>query len=398
MTLRAKTALMDVLGRGRRSSTGHIESVGGEQTLDDTENVQAMDENWAKHVMAKMQQDDHSADEATSAGPTTIGSSSRGGSSVLSGRVETPTDPKRMTSTSNTVIIFDFDDTLFPTSALDRCRLLNFPPVKPVTPQLREQLDRIAVLACEAIDMAEKLGDVVVITNSAPGWIDYVCAQFMPTLRKRIKKVPIFAKPMTEPDGIVQVAKEPWKTKTFAKKCSVRWCTNVISVGDGASERQASMTMIEENKKNVGGYEGKLLTEEERMRGSKKFCKSLKLKGSPTMEQLIEELCLLQKRMESVVRYEGDLDLRAYFGQLGWGPTSFVYNTHVDGSSETATTASPNDAESQQGGGADTNSETEQHVSEMSETMKVLSMEPLQRGQVSYSGLPLPGKKRINGK
>merc|ERR1719247_506588 len=134
----------------------------------------------------------------------------------------------------------------------------------------------------------------------------------MPTLRKRVKKVPIFAKPMSEPDGIVQEAREPWKTKQFAKKAAVKWCTNVVSVGDGASERAATMTMIDENKKDVAPE-----SVEARLRGSKKFCKSLKLKGSPTMGQLIEELCLLQKRFESVVKFEGDLDLRAYFGQLG---------------------------------------------------------------------------------
>jgi hypothetical protein len=164
-----------------------------------------------------------------------------------------------------------------------------------------------------------------------------------------VKKVPIFAKPMSEPDGIVQEAREPWKTKQFAKKAAVKWCTNVVSVGDGASERAATMTMIDENKKDVAPE-----SMEARLRGSKKFCKSLKLKGSPTMGQLIEELCLLQKRFESVVKFEGDLDLRAYFGQLGCGPTSFVYNTHLDADKDSTTTGGKNTSTNN-----DTDSETE---------------------------------------
>lgn len=45
-----------------------------------------------------------------------------------------------------------------------------------------------------------------------------------------------------------------------------------------------------------------------------KHCKSCKFKDLPTIGQLIEQLELVQNRMENVCTYQGDLDIRAQFG------------------------------------------------------------------------------------
>ena len=71
--------------------------------------------------------------------------------------------------------------------------------------------------------LAEKYGQVVIITNSAPGWIDTSCGQFMPQLLPFIKSYPIYAKPMS--------ALLTFKLDVFKREAE-RY-SNIVSFGDG---------------------------------------------------------------------------------------------------------------------------------------------------------------------
>ena len=83
--------------------------------------------------------------------------------------------------------------------------------------------------------MAEKYGKVVIITNSAPGWLDTSCAAFMPTLHPKIRQYPIFAKPISY--------LLTYKLDVFKRELGHRY-SNLISIGDGIAERTATLRLI----------------------------------------------------------------------------------------------------------------------------------------------------------
>ncbi|CAD7923359.1 unnamed protein product [Amoebophrya sp. A120] len=219
------------------------------------------------------------------------------------------------TSIENTLIVFDWDDTFFPTSALERSRLLRIPAQK-MRPQLVQQLNYLAQMVVETLTLAEQYGKVVIITNSAPGWIDTSCQAFMPVMHAKIRSYPIFAKPMNY--------LLTYKLDVFKRELLQGRYQNLVSVGDGIAERTATLRLV--------GTQAA---------GTHRFCKSIKLKEMPTIQQLIDQLDLCQRRLEHLSKYQGDLDLRTNFGltnaRMGYARSqmaassgcSFVHLSHL---------------------------------------------------------------------
>jgi len=217
------------------------------------------------------------------------------------------------TSYENTLIVFDWDDTFFPTSALERNRLLRIPCQK-LRPQIVQQLNTLSQACIEILNNAERYGKVVIITNSAPGWIDTSCQAFMPMLHPKIRSYSIFAKPMSY--------LLTFKLDVFKREVGTRY-TNLVSIGDGIAERTATLRLAGTQPPNTTRH-----------------CKSVKFKDLPTMAQLLEQLELLHSRFDHICHYQGDLDLRANFGPLSnrltaplvgpkRGGCSFVHLSHL---------------------------------------------------------------------
>eukprot|EP00392_Amoebophrya_sp_AT5.2_P017220 g17548.t1 len=222
------------------------------------------------------------------------------------------------TSPENTLIVFDWDDTFFPTSALERNRLLRIPAQK-LRPQLVQQLNYLAQLVMDCLTLAEQYGKVVIITNSAPGWIDASCQAFMPMMHAKIRSYPIFAKPMNY--------LLTYKLDVFKREMIQGRYQNLVSVGDGIAERTATLRLVGTQPSSTH-----------------RFCKSVKLKEMPTIQQLVDQLELYMKRAEHLAKYTGDLDLRTNFGitaasrlgrlQQSPGGCSFVHLSHLAPASE----------------------------------------------------------------
>lgn len=162
-------------------------------------------------------------------------------------------------SYDDTLIVFDWDDTFFPTSALERHRLLRIPCPK-LRPQVANQLAHLAQTCYDTICAAEKFGRVVIITNSAPGWCDTSCAEFLPSLLPKMRSLQIFAKPMNY--------MLTFKMEVFKREVGQRY-SNIVSFGDGISERTATLRLINGQTP-----------------GTVRHCKSVKFKDLPTMAQL----------------------------------------------------------------------------------------------------------------
>lgn len=202
--------------------------------------------------------------------------------------------------TKETVLVFDWDDTILPTSWLERIHALTGGPLKP---EVQRQIAGLCVVAAQTLTFAMTLGTVIIITNSAPGWVDQSCQLFMPQILQQVRLYPIFAKPMHAP--------LTFKINAFRKEC--RNYRNLISVGDGDAERVASLRLQASGPPDGRG--GRLGEGNE----PPKKVKSVKLIDLPTCQQLIQEHEMLQVRLADVVAYQGSLDLKSRFPVHGHG-------------------------------------------------------------------------------
>mmetsp|Transcript_4312 Transcript_4312/g.9282 ORF Transcript_4312/g.9282 Transcript_4312/m.9282 type:complete len:345 (+) Transcript_4312:219-1253(+) len=177
-------------------------------------------------------------------------------------------------------IVFDWDDTILPTTWLQKNKLLTV--AARMRPLWQRQLAQLAELCLKTIAIAEALGNVIIITASTPGWVEQSCEIFLPSMLPKVRTLPCYAKPLSS----MMMA---FKVETFAKVC--RSFSTVVSLGDGASERQGVLALAAPGRK----------------------VKSVKMRDMPTMHQINQQHELLQTRLTDVVSTAQDLDLRCQF-------------------------------------------------------------------------------------
>lgn len=191
------------------------------------------------------------------------------------------------------LIIFDWDDTILPTSWLERIRALT--AGVPMRPEVQRQMAALSAACAQTISMASQMGTLVWITNSAPGWIDQSCQLFMPQIHQQVRSFQIFAKPMHAP--------LTFKINVFRREC--QQFRNICSVGDGDAERAASLRLLGASERKISSY-GEQFNNE-------RCVKSVKLIEFPSCQQLIAQQEMLQTRLADIVNYQGSLDLKARF-------------------------------------------------------------------------------------
>eukprot|EP00440_Ansanella_granifera_P031819 gb/GFBE01034529.1/.p1 GENE.gb/GFBE01034529.1/~~gb/GFBE01034529.1/.p1 ORF type:complete len:450 (+),score=46.22 gb/GFBE01034529.1/:1-1350(+) len=216
--------------------------------------------------------------------------------------ISPPGRPISPTLKQETCFVFDWDDTILPTSWLERIHALG--GGGPLRPEVQRQLASLCSAAAQTLHLAGTMGLVIIITNSAPGWVDQSCQLFMPQILQLVRSYQIFAKPMHAP--------LTFKITTFRREC--KQYKNLISIGDGDAERAASLRLqAPPDRKTLG------VAEEPRQR-----IKSVKLIDLPTCQQLIVQHEMLQVRLPDVTAFQGSLDLKSRFPASGISPSAGI--------------------------------------------------------------------------
>eukprot|EP01066_Platyproteum_vivax_P014091 Platyproteum_vivax@DN6338_c0_g1_i1.p1 len=203
---------------------------------------------------------------------------------------------------SATLVIFDWDDTLMPTS------WITSKPTSDLTSEEVETVDKLCTKALNALSAACRMGTVVIVTNSHPQWIELSCSLFMPALWTLVRNIPcVSAKQLFGKEGTPY----EWKSQAFKEvvaqfnvKTGCR-LTNIISVGDSHQERAALLDLHKETEEQVQYY----AKEKRPFCGSKSLTKSLKLLEKPNCFQLAYELDLVAAMLPEVVSSQSPLDL-----------------------------------------------------------------------------------------
>lgn len=91
----------------------------------------------------------------------------------------------------NSIIIFDWDDTLFPTTFLISKGVLN--SFLQLTKIEKRKISKLENLILELLTLSVEKGDVYIITNADKGWVEYSSKLFYPSISDILDKIIIIS-------------------------------------------------------------------------------------------------------------------------------------------------------------------------------------------------------------
>lgn len=193
-----------------------------------------------------------------------------------------------------TLLIFDWDDTLFPTTRLEQlgCKsgqLCDLPADDQA--HFKELSGYVERTLC----LAKGLGRVAIVTNAAAGWVEHSCNNFFPNLTPLLEELDIISA-RSSYERYAPGCPVAWKRLAFEDLVAAAFeefdkdqMRNILSIGDAMFEHDA-LTAVTQNMPHC-------------------LSKTLKLSESPTLMHLIEEQRVLGSCLEEVVSQDVSLDL-----------------------------------------------------------------------------------------
>jgi len=211
-----------------------------------------------------------------------------------------------------TIIIFDWDDTLCPSTWLRRClqsdphqKLQDVYIDRETDVSLSKLVDQVSLI----LNLAVCLGQVVIVTNAVRPWVYTSCCLFLPAAQQFVKGIPvIYALELLEARGRPRGKKEKdeWLTETkvramkaacskFYSRYNNQSWKNVISVGDAFFEHNAIRQVVADRPEYT----------------STKKCrtKTVKLIQSPSIGGLSAQLALIASWLVKIVEKDSDVDI-----------------------------------------------------------------------------------------
>ncbi|EAS01718.2 kinase, putative (macronuclear) [Tetrahymena thermophila SB210] len=187
-----------------------------------------------------------------------------------------------------TMIIFDWDDTLFCTSQLHAQRFEN------ITSDQQKQLLNLDKSASMVLKEACHYGETYIITNAAQGWVEYSSKNFLPTVYKYLDEYKIkviSARSLYESQYPNQC--HQWKVEAFRDikiNFDKQIITNLICLGDSHIEIEAAHMLAKEFDQS--------------------FIKTVKFKEQPRIEELIKQQDLVRDKLEQIYTNFKNLTIR----------------------------------------------------------------------------------------
>lgn len=235
-----------------------------------------------------------------------------------------------------TVIIFDWDDTLFPTTYIRDDMELNWQkPMKDQRIDFKEKaeitmkLDKCAQNVIQLMKMACGLGKVILVTLAKTPWVTQSCTNFFSKVGDLIEdlEVPIvYAQTGIQVDydkmamASCEEIEKYWsgikgkaianQVKQFYSQYEGQSWKNIISIGDSDFERLGTQAATAEYMKQTGLRKSRGDTELE-VDGHifKVRTKTFKLVDQPTIDELTVEVSMLQKWLPLMVKLDTSFDV-----------------------------------------------------------------------------------------
>jgi hypothetical protein len=200
-----------------------------------------------------------------------------------------------------TVIIFDWDDTLLASSFLSGKGYRLDSPIRKDDSEVDDQLRDLERSVVNVLSMALSFASAVhIITNAETGWVQLSAQRFLPAVIPLLGKVKVISARSTYesmfPDAPfkwkLQAMQEKLQTQFGGSSCNIdsKGERHVISFGDSHVEREAVRTATRAFNNTR--------------------TKSIKFAERPSLEQLRRQLDLIASCFFYITSHSGDLDLQ----------------------------------------------------------------------------------------
>jgi hypothetical protein len=208
-------------------------------------------------------------------------------------------DTAALDAPGSALIVWDWDDTLCPTSWL--CQ--NGLTLSGVCPS-KEQLETLKAVddhVATTMDLAKTKGTNVIITNAERGWVQLASRAWMPKTWEAIRGVRIVSA-RTEYESVSCQHPIAWKQRAFGDVTKDHFARHgdsvetLISFGDSAAERQAALQVWPALVSEKGS-------------ANAVYMKSVKLSERPTVTTLTSSHTMLVSMLTTLVEHAGHLDL-----------------------------------------------------------------------------------------
>lgn len=204
----------------------------------------------------------------------------------------TPTNRSLRSLRKQTVIVCDWDDTLFPTTpTLARSELA--PPG--LDTQRDEHMERAIHYVKDLLEMAQECGFVYIVTNAESGWVEESASLWAPELLPVLKNIPVVSARACF-ESLLPDDPNEWKVQVFLairRQHRATPITNLVSLGDSESEGKAA----------------KIFGEECQVLGHQAFVKTVKFKQRPTFAEHFAQVRAIHSKFEKIVTATRDLEV-----------------------------------------------------------------------------------------
>lgn len=200
-------------------------------------------------------------------------------------------------SVDETFFIFDWDDTILPSSWVQRQGLRLDANSHPTAEQ-RSILAEVASVVGQTLRAARQHGTVILVTNAERGWIELSCQKFLPTLAPMLENVKLVSARTTY-ESTQGHSPLDWKLCAFDVEIKRFFGAetvfdptmrkNIFSLGDSIHEREALLRAT--------------------LSAPNCHSKSLKFVERPDTSQICKQHELIVNAFGQLVHHQGNLDL-----------------------------------------------------------------------------------------
>ena len=201
---------------------------------------------------------------------------------------------KNQAKTHNTIVIFDWDDTLLCTSYLSPNGVFidNEDNNEYITPKTREKIKELDNSVYEVLLKAIKFGETYIVTNSEPGWVQYSSHKFYPKTHALLESIKIISA-RGEYEKKYPGDNKKWKIQTFLdliKTVDTNLITNILCLGDSYIELEAGHVLASQF--------------------PQAFIKTVKFKEAPKPNELNKQLQTVRDQFDKIYNSARNLTIR----------------------------------------------------------------------------------------
>ena len=198
--------------------------------------------------------------------------------------------PSSKNKTHNSLIIFDWDDTLLCTTYLTKNNLFDDNII--LSEKDKEKISKLEKSVYNLLSISIEKGDVFIITNAGAGWVEFSSQKYYPSILELLTKIKIISA-REEYEYLFPDDPRMWKIQSFLnmqKFFNSNLVTNIICLGDSFIEIEA----------------GKFLAS----KFNQAYIKTVKFREFPKPDELNKQLNLVYNQFDIIYKSIKNLTIR----------------------------------------------------------------------------------------